>query len=105
MTTFDKREQGFEAKFAQDEEFRFRALARSKKLLGNWAAAELGLSENAAMAYANELVTANLESRTTDGILRKVSADLAAKGILESQVAKKLQECWLIALQQLEAEK
>jgi hypothetical protein len=57
------------------------------------------------MAYANELVTANLESQTTDGILHKVSADLAAKGILESQVAAKLQEYWLIALQQLQAEK
>ena len=38
MTTFDKREQGFEAKFVHDEELMFRATARSNKLLGLWAA-------------------------------------------------------------------
>jgi hypothetical protein len=105
MTTFDKREQGFEAKFVHDEELRFKAMARCNKLLGNWAAAQLGLSGDAAAAYANGLVTANLESQTTEDILHKVSGDLAAKGISEPQVAEKLQEYWLVALQQLEADK
>ena len=34
MTTFDKREEGFEKKFAIDEELKFKAGARRNKLLG-----------------------------------------------------------------------
>ena len=43
MTTFDKREEGFEQQFAHDEELRFKATARRNKLLGLWAAEKLGL--------------------------------------------------------------
>ncbi|WP_456619023.1 MULTISPECIES: DUF1476 domain-containing protein [unclassified Bradyrhizobium] len=103
MTTFDKREQGFEAKFAHDKELMFKATARSNKLLGLWAAAQLGLSGDAAAGYATALVTDNLESQTIDGILRKVSGDLAGNGVSREQVAQKLQECLHQAVQQLEA--
>lgn len=103
MTTFDKREQGFEAKFIHDEELRFKAMARCNKMLGNWAAAQLGLSGDAAAAYANELVTGNLESQTSDGTVRKVSKDLAPKGITEQQVSQKMNELLHIALEQIEA--
>ncbi|WP_454647571.1 DUF1476 domain-containing protein [Bradyrhizobium liaoningense] len=104
MTTFDKREQGFEAKFAHDEEFMFKATARSNKLLGLWAAGQLGLSGNAAASYATALVTDHLESRTIDDIVGKVSGDLADKGVAREQVAQKLQEYMHQAVQQLQAE-
>ncbi len=103
MTTFDKREQGFEAKFIHDEELRFKATARCNKMLGNWAAAQLGLTGDAAAAYANELVTANLENQSSDDILRKVSTDLAPKGISEQQVAQRMDEFLHIALEQIDA--
>ncbi|MBR0689925.1 DUF1476 domain-containing protein [Bradyrhizobium manausense] len=103
MTTFDKREQGFEAKFAHDEELMFKAAARSNKLLGMWAASQLGLSGDAASAYATALVTDNLSNQTMDETLSKVSSDLAAKGISREQVAQKLQECLHEALAQVEA--
>lgn len=103
MTTFDKREQGFEAKFAHEEELMFKAAARSNKLLGLWAAGQLGLEGDAAAAYATALVTENLASQTMDETLNKVSADLAAKGISREQVAQELQECLHQALAQLEA--
>ena len=103
MTTFDKREQGFEAKFAHDEELMFKAAARLNKLLGLWAAGQLGLSGDAAAAYATALVTGNLENRTMDETLGKVAGDLAAKGITREQVAQKFQECLHQALAQLEA--
>ncbi|QOZ53263.1 DUF1476 domain-containing protein [Bradyrhizobium sp. CCBAU 53338] len=103
MTTFDKREQGFEAKFAHDEELMFKAAARSNKLLGLWAAGELGLSGDAASAYATALVTDNLGNQTIVQTLNKVSDDLAAKGISREQVAQKVQECLHQALAQLEA--
>jgi len=105
MTTFDKREQGFEAKFVHDEELMFKAAARSNKLLGLWVATQLGLSGDAAASYATALVTDHLENQTMDEILDKVSGDLAGKGVAREQVAAKLQECMHQALQQLEADK
>lgn len=105
MTTFDKREQGFEAKFAHDEDLMFKATARSNKLLGLWAAGQLGLSGDAATAYATALVTDNLASQTMDETLNKVSSDLATKGISREQIAHKLQECLHQALAQLAASK
>ena len=105
MTTFDKREQGFEAKFAHDEELLFKATARTNKLLGLWAADQLGLSGDAAASYATGLVTDNLERRTIDEVVNKVSGDLAARGVAREQVAVKLQECLHQALAQLEADK
>jgi hypothetical protein len=105
MTTFDKREQGFEAKFAHDEEIRFKALARCNKLVGDWAAAKLGLEGDAAVAYANRLVTANLERQTVEDTMRQVFADLAPRGISQSQVAQKMQECMHIALEQIASDK
>jgi hypothetical protein len=103
MTTFDKREQGFEAKFIHDEELRFKAMARCNKMLGNWAAAQLGLTGDAVAAYANELVTENLGSQTPDETLDKVSKDLAPKGIAAEQIAQKMGEFLRIALAQIEA--
>lgn len=105
MTTFDKREQGFEAKFIHDEELRFKVMARANKLLGSWAAAELGLYGDKAIAYANDLVTTHLENQTAADILDKVSTDLAGKGISREQVASKLQECVQAALAQIEGNK
>ncbi|RTE92687.1 DUF1476 domain-containing protein [Bradyrhizobium sp. LVM 105] len=105
MTTFDKREQGFEAKFVHDEELMFRATARSNKLLGLWAAGRLGLNGDAADNYATTLVTDYLQNQTMNEVVDKVSADLAARGVAREQVAQKLQECLHQALAQLEADK
>ena len=103
MTTFDKREQGFEAKFVHDEELRFKAMARCNKMVGLWAAGLLGLSGDAAGTYSNGLVTAYLETQAIEGTLRKVAADLAPKGISEQQVASKIDELLLVAVQQVDA--
>ena len=61
MTTFDKREEGFEKKFALDEELKFKADARRNRLLGLWAAEKLGMSGDAATAYAKDVVAADFE--------------------------------------------
>jgi len=105
MTTFDKREQGFEAKFIHDEELRFKVTARCNKMLGNWAAAHLGLTGEAAVAYANGLVTDDLVSQDGNATLHRVSKDLAKKGISEQQVAQRMDEFLHIALQQIESGK
>jgi hypothetical protein len=80
MTTFDKREEGFEKKFAHDEELMFKANARRNKLLGVWVAEKLGLSGADAEAYAKAVVLADFEESGEEDVFRKVRADLDAKG-------------------------
>ena len=84
MTTFDKREEGFEKKFAHDEELRFKANARRNKLLGLWAAEKLGVSGDAANVYAKEVVMADFEEAGDDDVFKKVREDLDAKGVTVS---------------------
>ena len=81
MTTFDKREEGFEKKFAHDEELRFKAMARRNKLLGLWAAEKIGLKGPEADAYAKEVVIADFESPGDDDVFAKVRKDLDSKGV------------------------
>ncbi len=85
MTTFDKREEGFEKKFAHDEELRFKANARRNRLLGLWAAAKLGMSGDDANAYAKEVVMADFEEAGDNDVLKKVQKDLEAKGVATSE--------------------
>jgi hypothetical protein len=84
MTTFDKREEGFENKFAHDEELRFKATARRNKLLGMWAAEKLGLAGPEAESYAKEVVMADFEESGDNDVLRKLRKDFDAKGVAES---------------------
>src|SRR3954468_14817124 len=81
MTTFDKREEGFEKQFAHDEELRFKANARRNKLLGAWAAGQLGLSGADADAYAKEVVMADFEEAGDEDVFRKIRKDFDAKGV------------------------
>ncbi|MGE3831913.1 MAG: DUF1476 domain-containing protein [Parvibaculaceae bacterium] len=107
MTTFDKREEGFERKFALDEELRFRATARRNKLLGLWAAEKMGLSGADADAYAKTVVAADFEEAGDDDVFRKVRKDLDDKKVTQSdhQIRRTMDELMATALQQIETEK
>jgi hypothetical protein len=76
MTTFDDRENAFEAKFAHDAEMQFRAEARRNKLLGLWAAELMGKTGEAAAEYAREVVKSDFEEAGDEDVYRKVSGDL-----------------------------
>jgi hypothetical protein len=105
MTTFDKREEGFEKKFAIDEEQKFKAEARRNRLLGLWAAGKLGISGDAANAYAREVVAAEFEGTGDAGVVGKVTGDLAARNvaITEAQVRVKMDELMAQAVAQVKA--
>ena len=105
MTTFDKREEGFEKKFAHDEELRFKAMARRNKLFGLWAAAKLGLSGPDADAYAKEVVVADFEESGDDDVLRKVHKDFEAKGVTftDQELRSKMTELLGTAVAQIQA--
>ena len=81
MTTFDDRERAFEAKFARDEEMAFRVTARRNRLLGHWAAAQMGLTPEEADAYAKAVVQADFEEGGHEDVIRKLLGDLLAAGI------------------------
>jgi len=103
MTTFDKREEGFEKKFALDEELKFKADARRNKLLGLWVAGKLGMAGDAAAAYAKEVVAADFEEAGDRDMVHKVMRDLAAKGetITESELGAKMNELMAQAILQV----
>ena len=103
MTTFDKREEGFEKKYALDEEQKFKAEARRNKLLGLWVAEKLGLSCDEANAYAKEIVASDFEE--AGDVVRKVLGDLAAKGVAltEPQLRVKMDELMAQAILQVKA--
>ncbi len=105
MTTFDKREDGFEAKFARDETLRFKAEARRNKLLGLWAAEKLGKAGEAAQEYARSVVAADFEEAGEEDVFRKVRADFDAAGVPESdhQIRRTMAELMATAVQQIEA--
>jgi hypothetical protein len=105
MTTFDKREEGFERKFVIDEELRFKADARRNKLLGLWVAERLGLSGEAATSYAREVVAADFEEAGDRDVIHKVTSDLAAKGIAisEAELGAKMTELTAQAIAQVKS--
>ena len=103
MTTFDKREKGFEAKFRQDSELQFRTLNRRNKLLGFWAAELLSMPGREAEAYAREVVLADIESPGDDDVHDKVYADLHRHGIdlSDHRLRRKMAQLMAVAHQQI----
>ncbi len=107
MTTFDKRKEGFESKFAHDEELRFKSTARRNKLLGLWAAAKLGKSGADAEAYAREVVRADMLEAGEEDVFRKIRGDFDASGVDQSdhQIRRTMEELLHEAVAQIEAGK
>jgi hypothetical protein len=105
MTTFDKREEAFEKKFALDEEQKFKAEARRNRLLGLWVAEKLGLSGDAANDYAKTVVAAEFDQGGAAAVVRKVTGDLAAKGVAvtDAQLLMKMDELMALAAAQVKA--
>jgi hypothetical protein len=81
MTTFDDRERAFETKFAHDEDMKFRVIARRNRLLGEWAARQMGLSEVETESYAKDVIRADFEEAGDEDVIRKVLGDLTAAGV------------------------
>ena len=81
MTTFDDREKAFENKFARDEEMQFRITARRNRLLGEWAARQMGLTEVEAESYAKDVIRSDFEEAGEHDVIRKLLGDLTAAGV------------------------
>ena len=106
MTTFDDRERSFEKKFAMDQELKFKAEARRNRLLGQWAAAKLGLSGSDAEDYIKAVRKADLAEKGDQDVKRKIRQDFEAKGVnvSEAELSRMMVEFLASAVAAIEAE-
>lgn len=103
MVDMKDREEGFERKFAHDEELRFKATVRRNRLLGQWAAEKLGKTGDAVDAYAKEVVAADFEEAGDEDVFRKLRADFDAAGVSVSdhQIRRTMEELLAQAIDQV----
>lgn len=102
-SAFEDRERNYEAKWAHDEDLRFRATARRNRLLGLWAAERMGMSGAAAESYANTLLGLEVRGGRNEDIARKVREDLASHRVALSDhaVHRKMEELLALAADEL----
>ena len=103
---FKDREKGFESKWAHDEELRFKVMARRNKLLGQWAAAEMGLTGAESEAYARSVIQADFQEAGDNDVLRKVKGDFDREAVTHSTAAirARMEELLAIAAGQVVGE-
>jgi hypothetical protein len=106
MTTFDNRERSFEKKFAMDQELKFKAEARRNRLLGQWAAAKLGLSGSEVDDYVKAVRKADLVEKGDQDVMRKIRQDFAEKGVnvTDAELSRVMGEFLSSAVAAIEAE-
>ncbi len=106
MTTFDKRKDEAETRYKHDQELDFKAGARRNKLLGLWAAEQMGITGESADAYAKEVVIADFDRPGDDDVLEKVHKDLTDKGldVSEHRVRKEMDQLMEVARDQVRNE-
>ena len=103
MANMKDREEGFERKFAHDEELRFKAMARRNRLLGQWAAGLMGLTEAEADAYAKDVIRSDFEEAGDEDVFRKLRADFDGAGVTVSdhQIRRTMEELLHQAIEQV----
>ena len=103
MTSMEDRGDNFEKKFAHDEQLKFKAQMRRNRLLGEWAAMQLGAN---AAEYVNQVIKADFEEAGDEDVIRKVAADFAGADIDmgEDEIRAKLDEFMKQAIEQIKAE-
>ncbi len=106
MTTFDKRKDDAENRYKHDQELDFKAGARRNKLLGLWAAEQMGITGESADAYAKEVVLADFDRPGDEDVLEKVLKDLTDKGldVSEHRVRKEMDQLLEVAREQVRNE-
>jgi hypothetical protein len=107
MTTFDKRKDAFESKFARDEELRFKATSRRNRMLGTWAAEKLGRTGEDADAYVREVIRSDMQEAGDDDVLRKLRADFEAAGVAQSdaEIRRAMDDLMAKAINDIESAK
>ncbi len=105
MSSFNEREQSIEAKFAHDENLRFKATARRNKLLGQWAAGLLGLDATAAADLVTRIIRADFEEQGDEDVFRFLRAEFDKHKVeqLDHQIRHTMEELLAEAVNQVQA--
>jgi hypothetical protein len=106
VSSFSEREKAFEAKFKNDQELQFKVNNRRNRLLGEWAAEQMGIGGDEAAAYAKTVVAADFDKPGHDDVIEKLMADFTAHGtqVSEHQVRRQADELLTVAMAQIQAE-
>jgi hypothetical protein len=102
--SFADRKRAAEAKWAHDEELRFKVMARRNKLLGHWVAGQTGLSGAKADEYAVSVVKADMQEKGEEDVFRKVRGDLPAS-VADAAIRAKMEELLVTAHDQVSSER
>ena len=106
MTDFNDRRRGEESKYAMDEETAFKVAARRNRLLGEWAAGLMNLTDEETDSYKKAVVQADFEEAGDEDVIRKLLGDLTAADcdVTEADIRSKLNECSVEARRQFMGE-
>jgi len=92
MSSFNDRKKGFEKKFANDEELKFKVSSRRNRYLGEWAADILQYKDDKQKEYIQSVVKADLEEAGDEDVIRKLKKDLENHHITEEEIRNKITE-------------
>jgi len=92
MSSFNDRKKGFEKKFANDEELKFKVSSRRNRYLGEWAADILQYNDDKQKEYIQSVVKADLEEAGDEDVIRKLKKDLENHHITEEEIRNKITE-------------
>ncbi len=106
MTTFDERESSFENKFKHDKELQFKANSRRNKLLGLWAAGQLGIHGAEAEAYAKSVIASDFDRPGDQDVFDKVMGDFKTRNVemSENRLRRQMNELLVTAADQVQSE-
>lgn len=102
---FGDREKALEGKWAHDEELRFKVMARRNRLLGEWAAGEMGLSGPRMEEYAKSIVQTDFGAPGHHDVFQKIRADFDAAKVSQSDhaIRRRMEELLAVAGEQVVA--
>ncbi|MCP3463353.1 DUF1476 domain-containing protein [Bradyrhizobium sp. CCGUVB23] len=86
MTSFNERENAFEAEFAHREELKFRVREHAVVSLARWSAQRLGKSEEAIKAFTRETIEVDVTGPTFEPTIERIATALAPIGIPPQEV-------------------
>ncbi|OJT94848.1 MAG: hypothetical protein BGN82_04540 [Alphaproteobacteria bacterium 65-7] len=90
MSAFEDRRKGFESKWAHDAELRFKIEARRNRAVGLWAAAEKGLTGEAAEDFAASVIAADFQEAGDEDVFRKLRGELDAGEYSDTLIREKM---------------
>lgn len=104
MSSMEDRGEAFESKFAHDAELKFKSEARRNKMIGRWAAEQMGHADPE--AYAKQVILSDFEESGDEDVFRKLRGDLDAStaSVSDDELRAKMRELLIVAAEEIQAQ-